>query len=420
MQISRRRTGAGRGGWRRARSGRQHSGVSVPAQLAAVTQNARALAARGDVRGGCDLLDQALDAASMMVGPDHPEVLSATRLLASLRRQLGELAEARRLLEEGLAAGQFTLGEDHPLLLSLAYDLATLADELGNRHEARRNYTRIARYGPRTLGAGHPTVRAARRYLGDETPEPAPGGPAVPGPTEPAQPPYPDAEPPAPPAGPEPAQLRDVAPVPKHAAPEDGTPPPPPIAPAPPGPAQQPAPPAPPPAAPPPTAEVRVPPAPAGARHEEPRRSRTPLVVLAVIVALALLGGAVAAVVAFVTTEPESPPHTAATSGPAPTSAPAGAPVDLRLRDDGTSITLTWTDPSGGSAPFVVAGGRADQGYRPLQSLGSGHTTYTLNGLDPTVEYCFLVAAIYSGQLTVPSNPVCTRRHSSPSATHSR
>ena len=138
------------------------------------------------------------------------------------------------------------------------------------------------------------------------------------------------------------------------------------------------------------------------------------MVVLTVL-GLALLGGATAAVVAFVTTEPGSRPGPAVTSGAA--AVPSGGPIDLQLRDAGTSITLTWTDPSNGTAPFVVAGGRADQGYRPLQSLGSGQTSYTLNGLDPSVDYCFLVAAIYTGQQAVPSNPVCTRRHPDPSAT---
>lgn len=139
--------------------------------------------------------------------------------------------------------------------------------------------------------------------------------------------------------------------------------------------------------------------------------------VFAVIAAFALTGGAVVAVFAFVTTPGAHPQPTASSN--APSGVPSGAPLNLRLRDDGTSITLTWTDPSDGSAPFVIAGGRADQGYRPLQSLGSGHTVYTLNGLDPNADYCFLVAAVYSGQLTVPSSPVCTNRRASPSATRS-
>src|SRR5512143_4126770 len=100
-------------------------------------RNARALAAQGDPRGARILLEQALDAAGTMLGADHPDVLAATRQLAHLYTDLGELPDARRLLEEALAAGDFRLGEDHPLILSIAYDLARLAAELGNLHEAR-------------------------------------------------------------------------------------------------------------------------------------------------------------------------------------------------------------------------------------------------------------------------------------------
>ena len=107
---------------------------------------------------------------------------------------------------------------------------------------------------------------------------------------------------------------------------------------------------------------------------------------------------------------------------PAPsatTAAPLLPPGDLRLRDDGTAITLTWTDPSGGTVPFLVAGGRADKVPSPLQSVPSGQTSYTLNGLNPAVDYCFLVAAVYSADHPVPSNLVCTQR-AKPSASASR
>ena len=145
--------------------------MSVPEHLTTVARNARALASRGDLRGAQAMLDQALEPAIAMLGPDHAEVLAATRLLASLHRNLGDLSDSRRLLEEALAAGQFSLGEDDPALLPLSYDLAMLADELGNRHEARRNFTRLLRYGPGALGADHEYVQAAQRYLGLTTPQ---------------------------------------------------------------------------------------------------------------------------------------------------------------------------------------------------------------------------------------------------------
>src|SRR5439155_21479870 len=78
----------------------QHDGVSAADRLSAVTQDARARVARGDLRGARDLLDPAVESGGMALGPDHPQVLASARLLASLHRELGDLADARRVLEE--------------------------------------------------------------------------------------------------------------------------------------------------------------------------------------------------------------------------------------------------------------------------------------------------------------------------------
>jgi hypothetical protein len=373
-------------------------------------QNARAVAAQGDLRGARMMLEQAVEAAGETLGPDHPEVLAATRMLAAVNVELGDLSDARRLLEEGLADGQFTLGEDHPVLLRMSFDLAILADELGNRHEARRNYTRLARYGPTVLGTEHPFVLAATRYLGEEAmpegariyePEPAPA--YQPPPARPRHSAEDDDD--------DPETTHTVSDVPDWGGvykvdyepepdvyrPEgDDNPP---------RPAR-------------PTWE-------AAPEAPEERGSRIRPAVLAVAVAILLVGAAVASVVAFRdsgsgSTAVASPSAAGPTVPASPSGAPAGGPIDLRLRDNGSSITLTWIDPTDGAVPFVVAGGRADQGYNPLQSLSSGHTSYTLNGLNASAEYCFLVAAVYSGDRTVPSNPVCTHRHPSPSPNGSR
>src|SRR5262249_45225029 len=149
-----------------AYAGGSIAGVSASTHLASVVQNARAVAAQGDVRAAYVMLDQALDAATMMLGADDVDVLSATRVLAGLQRDLGELADARRLLEEALAAADYRFGDDHPVMLALAFDLARVADELGNVYEAKRRYGQVARFGPAALGTDDEQVRAARRYLG--------------------------------------------------------------------------------------------------------------------------------------------------------------------------------------------------------------------------------------------------------------
>jgi hypothetical protein len=383
--------------------------VSVPDHLTTVARNARALATRGDLGSARAMLDQALEPAATMLGPDHPEVLAATRLLASLHRDLGELSDARRVLEEAIAAGQFTLGDDSPALLPLSYDLATLADELGNRHEARRNFTRLLRYGPAALGPDHEYVRAARRYLGvaDQPPGPTPpvdhAPPVAPTPVPP-QSTHPHFGPPpiyrpgvdratTPPAtqpASQPTPRPGPQPVPSFSAP--------------------------------PTQTSGLPmlarsapvwsPRETGPPLDEHRHSRVPLLALVVVAAMALIGGGIAAYLVF----------RAPANGPGPqASASAGAsnlppPGDLRLRDDGSSITLTWTDPSRGTVPFIVAGGRAEGALSPLGSVESGKTTYTLHGISPTADFCFLVAAVYSPEHTVPSALICTKRtNTSPS-----
>jgi hypothetical protein len=380
----------------------------VPDHLTTVTRNAHALATRGDLRAAQAMLGQAIEPATTMLGPDHPEVLAATRLLASLHRDLGDLSGARRLLEEALAAGQFTLGDDSPALLPLSFDLATLADELGNRHEARRNFARLLRHGPAALGPDHEYVRAARAYLGVAGAPPGPAA-APPGPGPAAAPPVsaPPADP-APPAMLAPAtpqvpplpSAQPLPPPPWEATRFAATPATTPALPA----SRSPALPAP--AAPPIPAVPAWPPLGAGYRHDEHRHSRVPMLALVLVAAMALVGGGIAAFLVLRAPGSRPAPQPAA-------SATAGAPRppgDLKLRDDGASITLTWVDPSNGTVPFVVAGGRANGGMNPLGTAESGKSTFTVHGISATADYCFLVAAVYGPERTVPSALACTQR----------
>jgi hypothetical protein len=130
------------------------------------------------------------------------------------------------------------------------------------------------------------------------------------------------------------------------------------------------------------------------------------MMALVLVAAMALIGGGIAAYLVFRGPAPGPGPQPHATSA----AATLPPPGDLTLRDDGPSITLTWTDPSKGTVPFIVAGGRAGNALNPLGSVESGKSTYTLNGISATADFCFLVAAVYSPEHTVPSSLVCTRR----------
>jgi hypothetical protein len=113
------------------------------------------------------------------------------------------------------------------------------------------------------------------------------------------------------------------------------------------------------------------------------------------------------------------PPTPAGAAGASATTANRPAPGPVQLRDDHDSITLSWPDPSNGQAPFVVAGARAGEEARPFAHLPPGRTSYTVNGLNPRLEYCFTVVAVYATDSLAVSDLACTRRTSNPQPTAS-
>ncbi|SCL70322.1 Fibronectin type III domain-containing protein [Micromonospora citrea] len=153
---------------------------------------------------------------------------------------------------------------------------------------------------------------------------------------------------------------------------------------------------------------------------EEPGRSRTVMIVAVVVVLLALV--ALVGVGVLLLSREAAPPSGPAS--PAAASATAGAPsadrpppTDLTLRDDSATITLRWTDPAGGGVPFMVAGGRAGQKLGVMATVDPGQTSYTVNGLNSRVDYCFTVLAVYSTDTFATSGQVCTERENGTPAT---
>ncbi|MFE9183253.1 tetratricopeptide repeat protein [Micromonospora haikouensis] len=145
-------------------------------------------------------------------------------------------------------------------------------------------------------------------------------------------------------------------------------------------------------------------------QEEQAGRGRL-MVVVAVVVALVVLVVMVGVAV-LVLGRDGAPPPTQATppsvaAGPTVDGPPPG---DLKLRDDSSTITLTWTDPSAGAVPFMVAGGRAGQKLGVMATVDPGQTSYTVNGLNARVDYCFTVLAVYSTDAFATSGQVCTQR----------
>jgi hypothetical protein len=98
-----------------------------------------------------------------------------------------------------------------------------------------------------------------------------------------------------------------------------------------------------------------------------------------------------------------------APQGPLPTLA-GPPPTDVRLRDSGAVITVTWTDPSAGTVSFVVTGGRPGEQLAAMGRLNPGSTRYELQGLNPRLDYCFAVVAVYAVDRFASSPQICTSR----------
>jgi eukaryotic-like serine/threonine-protein kinase len=136
--------------------------------------------------------------------------------------------------------------------------------------------------------------------------------------------------------------------------------------------------------------------------EERKHRRRTGRRLLLALVAVLVGGGiGVAATLLNGTDQPTGQrPPPSSTPAPSPSDPtvtggdPAFAPTLDAVVDDGESITLTWTDPTGGRAQFVVldvTGSRPN----PLVTVSAGNTSHTVDGLDPAAEkYCYQIVAI--------------------------
>ncbi|WP_161630120.1 protein kinase family protein, partial [Nocardiopsis lucentensis] len=87
---------------------------------------------------------------------------------------------------------------------------------------------------------------------------------------------------------------------------------------------------------------------------------------------------------------------------------PINAPTDVRLADTLNAVQLSWTDNSGGTAPFFVVGGPRNVEPTTLARTGAGVTSAQITTTDTYGEYCFTVVAVDGS--SAPAEEVCTTR----------
>ncbi|MCU7727705.1 fibronectin type III domain-containing protein [Actinoplanes sp. KI2] len=85
-------------------------------------------------------------------------------------------------------------------------------------------------------------------------------------------------------------------------------------------------------------------------------------------------------------------------------------PTGVALTDQGSRIRLAWTDPAGGSVSFLVAMAHPGEQLKPVSTLGPGTTSFEISALNPNLNYCFAVVAVYRNNKFATSEQACTNR----------
>ncbi|MGD0247030.1 MAG: tetratricopeptide repeat protein, partial [Streptosporangiaceae bacterium] len=100
-----------------------------------------------------------------LLGPSHPDTLSACNGLAAAYHALGRTADAIPLIRKVLAARELLLGADHPRTLAARNNLAVAYRTTGRPAEAIPLFEMNVTVCERTLTANHPRTLASRRNL---------------------------------------------------------------------------------------------------------------------------------------------------------------------------------------------------------------------------------------------------------------
>ena len=104
---------------------------------------------------------------------------------------------------------------------------------------------------------------------------------------------------------------------------------------------------------------------------------------------------------------------TTETTAPVTGGDPAFAPTLNPLDDKGDSVILTWSDPTNGTAQFVVVD-VTGSARKALVTVAPGTTTYTVENLDPNADqYCFQIIGLGPDDPSTQhgaSASVCTNR----------
>ncbi|MFE0130373.1 tetratricopeptide repeat protein [Streptomyces sp. NPDC059037] len=123
------------------------------------------LEGQGEVRKATEYCHRALEAATRVLGADHPNTLAARNNLAGAYESAGDVGRAIPLYEQTLADCLRVLGADHPSTLRSRSNLAYVYEAAGDARRAIPVFEQTLADCLRVLGADHPDTLRSRSNL---------------------------------------------------------------------------------------------------------------------------------------------------------------------------------------------------------------------------------------------------------------
>ena len=121
--------------------------------------------AMGDLNQARELCERVLEHRSRTLSGDHPGTLEARLALSNVLGSLGDLQGSRALQTEVLASLSRTLPDDHPDLQSTRVSLGTTLQYLGDLAGARALFEKVVAVRSATLPRSHADLASARTRL---------------------------------------------------------------------------------------------------------------------------------------------------------------------------------------------------------------------------------------------------------------
>ena len=147
-------------------------GPDHPDTLTARYEIARMLADQGKPAQAEAEFRQVSDGRLRVLGPDHRVTLTTRHAIARMLADQGKPAQAEAQFRQVLDARQRVLGPDHPDTLTTRHEIARMLADEGKPSEAEAEFRQVLDARQRVLGPDHPATLASRhniaRMLADE------------------------------------------------------------------------------------------------------------------------------------------------------------------------------------------------------------------------------------------------------------